>query len=128
MSARNFLSSTLATAIFALSLHAHMEEREQPVSALLLARSDRRLGPNIHLSSVECKIGVPCGTQTINGVMTGVARTMTDLARSLYRLAERRVIDQTGLTGRFDFEMKWMDGESVLTAHQEQLRFELESK
>ena len=109
-------------------LVAHMEKRDQPVFALVLARSDRRLGPNIHPSSVECKIGVPCGTQTINGVMTGVARTTTDLARSLYRLAERRVIDRTGLTGRFDFEMKWMEGESVFTALQEQLGLKLESQ
>ena len=109
-------------------LVAHMEKRDQPVFALVLARSDRRLGSGIHPSSVECKIGVPCGTQTINGVMTGVARTMTDLARSLYRFAERRVIDQTGLTGRFDFEMKWMEGESVFTAIQEQLGLKLEAQ
>jgi uncharacterized protein (TIGR03435 family) len=51
---------------------------------------------------------------------------MAELARSLYRYAERRVIDQTGLTGRFDFGLNWTDV-SIFTALQEQLGLKLES-
>ena len=109
-------------------LVAHLEKRDQPIFALVLARSDRRLGPNIHPSLAECKTDARCGTQSSNGVITSVAVTMTDLARSLYRPSERRVIDKTGLTGRFDFEMKWIEGESVFTALQEQLGLKLESQ
>src|SRR6266550_1825324 len=57
-------------------LVAHVEKREQPIFALVFARSDKRLGPSIHLSSVECTGNGPCGMQISNGVMTGVGRTM----------------------------------------------------
>ena len=36
------------------ALKAHKETRELPIYALMLARSDGRLGPNLKLSSPEC--------------------------------------------------------------------------
>jgi uncharacterized protein (TIGR03435 family) len=50
---------------------------------------------------------------------------MTDIAQGLTRYADRRVLDRTGLEGRYDFELQWSDV-SIFTALQEQLGLKLE--
>ena len=46
-------------------LVVRLEQREQPVYALVLASSDRRLGPRIHTSVKDCSVtGNTCGTQS----------------------------------------------------------------
>jgi uncharacterized protein (TIGR03435 family) len=113
-------------------LQAHVESRERPIYALVLARSDRRLGPNIRGPvDVDCPADQSCGTQTSSGGVTnggiiGKARTMGEIARALTPYAERRVFDQTGMQGRFDFELQWSDI-SVFTALQEQLGLKLDA-
>ena len=82
--------------------------------------------------------------------MTGVGRissrgtVLPDLAKVLARLpaVSRRVIDRTGLTGRYDFDLEWTPlvtpgpaapgvppeaGPNIFTALQEQLGLKLES-
>ena len=56
---------------------------------------------------------------------------MADVARTMTTVAGRTVVDQTGLTGRFDVDLKWTDsdeGPSFLTAIQEQLGLKLDSQ
>jgi uncharacterized protein (TIGR03435 family) len=115
-------------------LRAHVEMRDRPIYALVPARSDRRLGDKIHTSAVDCRPDADCGSTSartngvISGTITGTARTMADLGRSLSPYAGRRVFDRTGLTGQYDFEIQWSEELSVFTAVQEQLGLKLESQ
>jgi uncharacterized protein (TIGR03435 family) len=113
-------------------LRAHVEPREQAVFTLVLARKDKRLGMDIHVSA--CKDdGLDCShsTATTNGIksgtLTGTGRAMSDLAVSLSRYAERRVFDKTGLNGRYDFRLAWSEEVSIFTALEEQLGLRLQS-
>jgi uncharacterized protein (TIGR03435 family) len=68
-------------------------------------------------------------------------RTMADLANMLRGVGEREVVDRTGLTGTFDFELEYAPDSvrtaapdptqllpDVFTALQEQLGLKLESQ
>ena len=114
-------------------LRAHIERRERPVYALVFARSDRRLGPKIHLSA--CKADdVDCARNSGNtsgirsGTLSGVGRTMSDIGQTLSRYVERRVLDRTGLDERYDFEVTWSDDVSIFTAIQEQLGLKVDAQ
>ena len=114
-------------------LQAHVESRERPIYTLMLARTDKQLGPNIHPSraDVDCPANESCGTQTASGNsasggIVGTTRSMADIAQGLVLYAERRVLDRTGLEGRYDFELRWSDV-SFFTALQEQLGLKLEA-
>ena len=50
---------------------------------------------------------------------------MADIAQTLSRYAERRVLDRTALDGRYDFELRWSDI-PIFTALNEQLGLKLE--
>jgi len=114
-------------------LTAHVEQRERPIYALVFARPDRQLGPNIFPTKTSCKIEGDCGSTDTNsngivsGTMRGTARTMTQVGRSLSGYAERRVLDRTSLEGRYDFEVKWGDDVSIFTAVTEQLGLKLQA-
>jgi len=111
------------------NLVGHEERREMPVYALELARTDRRLGPRLRPFEGECgepsTLGPPPESPT--GVlpiskgpqwclaMTGIGRIsargtlLSDLAMILapFPAVGRRVLDRTGLDGRFDFDLEW---------------------
>ncbi|HUK36065.1 MAG TPA: TIGR03435 family protein [Vicinamibacterales bacterium] len=114
-------------------LHAHTEQREQPIFRLVFARSDQQLGPKIHATT--CKPDdANCAHTTANtsGIVTGtisaVGTTMAHLAETLSRYAERRVFDATALEdARYDYELEWSQEVSIFTAIQEQLGLKLES-
>jgi uncharacterized protein (TIGR03435 family) len=115
-------------------LRVHVEMRERPIYALVHARSDGRLGDKIHATAMDCRPDGECGTTSAKtsglsaGTITGVARTMVDLGRSLSPYAGRRVFDRTELKGRYDFEIQWSEDLSIFTAVQEQLGLKLESQ
>ena len=110
-------------------LVARMEMRDQPIYALVVARSDRRLGPNLKLSS-ECRKGgvfggpgdtIPppqagelmlCGmrsmfTDATGSIIQGGAVSLANLAGSLGGSAGRMVVDRTGLTGTYDLDLRF---------------------
>ena len=65
---------------------------------------------------------------------TGGSIGFGSLAQSLSPVVGRVVLDRTGLTGKFDFQLKWAQdptadttGPSIFTALQEQLGLKLES-
>lgn len=65
--------------------------------------------------------------------ITGIRVTVADLTRSLSEQLRRTVLDKTGLVGNYDFTLKWEanangNGDSILTAIQEQLGLKLESQ
>jgi uncharacterized protein (TIGR03435 family) len=113
-------------------LQAHVEHRERSIYRLVLARGDKQLGPDLHESRCTDDL-TDCSRTTANtsgiksGTITGIGRSMADLAVSLGRYAERRVFDGTRLESRYDFQLQWSEDVSIFTALQEQLGLKLES-
>ena len=133
-------------------LAAHTETRQEQIYALVLARPDGRLGPQLKASTQNCAAAQPgaaspCGTNTsVNdtvGRMTGTGQSMEALVNALGGFGlSRMVLDRTGLKGQFDFELRWTpdnlragagqaqanDAPSIFAALQEQLGLRLDSQ
>lgn len=108
-------------------LATHLETREQPIFHLVLARSDGRLGPDLKPTPAEClatiaerqaavKSGAPpsfnpneqCGSgRNSPGLISGSGRAIAQLVPMLADLTSRPVIDKTGLTGVYDYMLKF---------------------
>jgi len=105
-------------------LVVHMETREQPIYALVLARRDGKLGEKITPSTVDCtppangrdpaRFAPPApGVRPRCGFMIGPGRinvggqTMASFAQTLSRFAGGIVVDKTGLTGAYDVELTY---------------------
>lgn len=106
----------------------HRETKEFPVYALMLARKDGKLGPGM----VESKeggcvardpskpLGPPgpgqkqfCGNVLMGlSQMTATASTAADIAPLLSFAVGRKVIDKTGLTGKYDITLKYTPDEN----------------
>ena len=146
----------------------HRETKELPIYALVLSRGDAKLGPQLTKPSVDCEAMLksvrgrggqppppapgqrsPCGMMMAPGNLMGGSMPLAQLAVTLSRFLDRMVVDKTGLTDRFDFELKWTpdqlpqgppppgapplppidpNGPSIFTAVQEQLGLKLESQ
>jgi uncharacterized protein (TIGR03435 family) len=101
-------------------LAVHTETRDEPIYALVMARSDRRLGPQFHQSSVDCSGPRPapqqpggrpfCGIRNFFGNISAGAVTMERFAQVLVPSVGRPVFDRTDLTGRFDFDVLYHPG------------------
>ena len=170
-------------------LKTHTETRELPTYALMVARSDGTLGPDIKPSSSDCsnpaeaqkrteelaKGGsagllsmlakgetIPCmimpavnpSNPTGGFGLRGNGQAMTGLTQFLTQVTGRIVQDKTGLTGLYDFELRFdpqvlmamlpqlglnvpaaatanlapSDSPALLTALQEQLGLKLDSQ
>jgi bla regulator protein BlaR1 len=107
-------------------LVVHRETRQVPIYALVMARSDKRLGPRLQPSTVDCEAlftaarrggapppsappgeRPPCGIRLVPGRMMAGGSLLSDVGRNLAPFTGRLVIDQTGLTGRFDLDLEW---------------------
>ena len=106
-------------------LAVHRETKELPIYALVLARKDGKLGPQL----VESKEGactpadptrpppppepgkppaLSCGQMRMSPAgLTVVAMRVGDLAPIVSRFLGRTVVDKTGLTGKFDIHAEW---------------------
>jgi uncharacterized protein (TIGR03435 family) len=132
-------------------LAAHTEVRQEQVYALVVARSDGRLGAQLKPAAQKCTAAspgtaTPCGINTsvtnATGRMTATGQTTEQLAAALSSFGlNRMVIDRTGLKGEFDFELRWTpensrgaadtqanDAPSLFAALQEQLGLRVESQ
>ena len=137
-------------------LTVHNETRERPVYALVLARADRRLGPQLQKSSRDCATAQGpegCGQSIGPGYIRSRGRTMAQFAESLAQLTNtgsslnRLIVDRTGLEGRYEVTLKFTpenipppgqappgfpaldpNGPSIFTALQEQLGLKLDSQ
>jgi uncharacterized protein (TIGR03435 family) len=102
-------------------LSAHYESKEIDSFALMLARDDGKLGPNIRPAEVDCAAlsaarargetptppvkadGSPaCGSRGTPGRVMFGSTTMAGIAGMVSSAAGRHVVDKTGLTGRYD--------------------------
>jgi len=136
-------------------LVVHDESREAPMYALVMARNDGRLGPQLRRASIDCEAARAAGTvippakpgerglceSEIGGTILGRGQRAGSLARMLSSFTDRPVIDQTGLTGGFDFDIRFPEldtpadatgprtdpASGIFTALQEQLGLKLES-
>ena len=129
-------------------LTVHHETRPLPKYALVLARSDGRLGPQLRRSTTDCSTfkppqsleaviamppGSPCsGFRPSGGSLVADSVEISALASFLAGpaagspgLVDRDVVDRTGLTGRFSFTLTF-DPVSIFTTLQEQLGLKLE--
>ena len=135
-------------------LRAHMEARPFPVYALVKARNDGSLGPQLRPFTTDCapmpkeapSLPTPRGFPNERPCYGGISRagtilsfnaTMKDLARSLttFNGDNRIVVDRTGLSGKFELEVRWStdaaqasDQPPLVTAIQEQLGLKLEPR
>jgi uncharacterized protein (TIGR03435 family) len=107
-------------------LTVHTESRELPIYALVMADTDRKLGPRLSKSDVDCAAilkqrgpvlppppSVPgrpplCMGTGSPGRMSSSGSTMPGLASDLARVVGRTVLDRTGLVGGFDLDLEWM--------------------
>ena len=126
-------------------LKAHVEQRELPAYALVMARADRKPGVELKPATIDCEgiiaagqrilLRRPCGLRSRPGTLTGGSVPMSSLVSALTAPIGRMVIDRTGLTGRWDFTLTFAadptradaDAPSLPTAVVEQLGLRLES-
>ena len=137
-------------------LLAHRERRDVPMYALVVARRDGKLGPQMQPTADDCSrwlaggrrgtappvVGdLPCGRQAVGrGRFHSNAMSLSQLANLLSPSVERPVQDRTGLKGTFALDLQWRPEKeapdaalsdslptSIFTALQEQLGLKLES-
>jgi len=130
------------------------DRRDLPVYALVFAKSDRELGPQVRRSDVrdcsgdarmmsapagapEPAIPLPCGAEVYRpGHLAARAMALSFFVLNLARWTDRVVVDRTGLDGRFDWEIQWTPDDtppdpgargvpSLVTALREQAGFSL---
>jgi len=131
-------------------LQAHLETKTLPVYDLIVAKGgpkftgDGAAAAGIH--AAVAKSGFTHGGTIMNdGELTGSAMPLSSLAYDLSGTVGRTIIDKTGLTGNYDFELKWTperaaasgadngqtddqnSASSLFTALQEQLGLKLQS-
>jgi uncharacterized protein (TIGR03435 family) len=102
---------TLLADRFGLAMHR--ETRERPVYALVVARDDG--GPSAALQKSSCTEQCGLNGNTTNGVVTLVAKgqPLRRLADWLGDRADRLVIDRSGLSGSYDFELHFTRDEAL---------------
>ncbi len=141
---------------FKLAVHA--ETRPIPVYALVLARADGQLGPNLRPSSLtNCNPPTPpapgtppppappqldgvdipaCGTSTNSGILRAGGVPLDSFTRNMANAAGRIIIDKTGLTGAFDMVLRFnpdpnnpsSDLPTLFAAVQEQLGLKFDAQ
>lgn len=93
-------------------LVARMETRQEPIYALVMARDDRKLGPDIRLSSVDCKAKRDACGASRSGfpamTMRATGWPVSTLVSQLPQWVGRPVDDATGLAGAFDFSLTFV--------------------
>lgn len=128
-------------------LKSHEEQRLLPAYLLTVAKG----GPKMNKSDVQALDGRggPEGAMFRPGMFNAQAMSMAGFAQALRAILDRPVVDQTGLSGLWDFNLKWTPDETqfagmmkgpmppsddsvdapppLYTAMQEQLGLKLES-
>jgi uncharacterized protein (TIGR03435 family) len=117
----------LLTDRFKLTLRR--EQRDLPAYALVLAKPGGELGPQFRRNdehdcagpaaptptatgAAEPALPLPCGAAMFRtGHLAARAMALSNLVFDLARWADRVVVDRTGLTGKFDWEIQWVADE-----------------
>lgn len=116
-------------------LRFHREQREMPVYAIRIDKGGPKLAPAADPEALALEQGNGHGYET---TQTYTNNSMKDFARWLQFFLDRPAIDQTDLTGRYDFRLNYTYGTSetastdpdappgLFTAIREQLGVRLE--
>jgi uncharacterized protein (TIGR03435 family) len=130
-------------------LKAHREFKDRPIYALVVAKNGPRLQKSKHEEENRGKMKGMGGVVTRGrpGQLTVEWDTMAGFAQLLTQQLDRKVVDKTELTGRYDFKLDWTPEDraapigsgpngtasvpdssspSIFTAVQEQLGLKLE--
>jgi uncharacterized protein (TIGR03435 family) len=100
------------------ALRSHREQREIRLYQLVKANEDGSLGPKLTAANVDCQ---KVAAASANGrrprptcvsfggadQITGFTKTMADLTRALDEVVGSPVVDRTGLTGTWDYDLRW---------------------
>jgi bla regulator protein BlaR1 len=127
-------------------LKVHRDTKELPVYVLALGKKGSKL---IEAEAPSAPGSSATGIQARCGQMVGTSASMVNLAVYLSRQLDRSVLDRTGLSGKYNFQLEWTpdagpcsapsnggspgaaisspDGASIFTALQEQLGLKLEA-
>lgn len=109
-------------------LKVHHEIRQLPILKLMVAKG----GPKLKVSPADAR----SGSTMSKGYIDGDAASMQTFAFDLSNEIDQQVVDETGLSGTYDFELRWTPddrqgepdaGPSVFTALGEQLGLKLVS-
>lgn len=122
-------------------LKSHRETKTLPVLFLRVSKGGAKLK--------EISSDVSGGMRAGRGFLAGNHESVSFLARTLSQITAMPIVDQTGLTGKYDFELKWTpdqgtpndalgdaltartsadpDRPNIFTAIEEQLGLKLES-
>jgi uncharacterized protein (TIGR03435 family) len=129
--ARQLLQTLLADRF---QLRLHRESREMPVYALVVGKA----GPKFKDSAQDATTGMRAKVTLATVASTFTKSDMNSLVRVLSSAADRPVLDQTGLTGFYDYKIEFArdpaaaaaesSAVSIFTAVQEQLGLKLESR
>jgi uncharacterized protein (TIGR03435 family) len=108
----------------------HRETRQLPIYALVMARPDRRPGPNIRPAQADCDAlrvqsavaaregkpspyppntptNVPCGLRNATGRITSGGFGFAEFVSALSVQTGRAVVDRTGLSGKWDVHVEY---------------------
>jgi uncharacterized protein (TIGR03435 family) len=120
-------------------LKMHDETREMAMYSLVVARDDKRLGPNLTPSAIDCEArsragqpppppappapggepplpdcGISLGMTPNVSLLRGGSVAFPDIVRLIATNLGRPVIDKTGLTGAFNIQMRFHSQSSGL--------------
>ena len=130
----------LAMLIDRFQLKTHKETRDFPVYILRIAKDGAKFtGPNVKPADPDLQPGV---MHLNDGALSGTQLDMSFVAGSLSTMLDRPITDKTGLTGKYNIDLKWTPDRlsanepsppipgappTIFTALREQLGLELAS-
>ena len=116
-------------------LKVHWEMRELPVYVVRMASDNGKLGPQLHVSSLDCeRERSKCFLEFKPGHLRGGFIDAETMVRMLTSSLERVVMDKTALKQKYDFEIEWSpdqtstDKPSLFAAAREQLGLRIDSQ
>lgn len=102
-------------------LVSHTEQRGFPIYALVVARTDGALGPQLTASTSDCPLNAntpllpiapdvrpKCGMVASIGRLLAGAQPISQLIHAIQGSVDRVIIDRTKLTGTFDFSLEFL--------------------
>ena len=96
-------------------LKVHLEKREMSGLALTQANSGARIASSV-LVDPGCTLSFhPAAAGGL--VFDARNSSMSDFKRMLQQMLDRPVVDQTGLTGQFDFDLTFMPDDTIFAGH-----------
>lgn len=120
-------------------LQVQLQTKEMPIYALVVAKSGPKLKPSAPSTGGDTPPSTKWSTSASNGLMKLASANgeLSDLVGVLMVQPSvgRKVVDETGIKGKYDFNLEWASnpdipnaGPDIFTALLEQLGLRLESK